>query len=648
MNKYVVTTSIPSPYDISILVLIYLHITEQERLPLSCFLQLISSSIIDSKTMTHQINCRVTFDTDQDPLLPQLNDIVECLEKYDGMDMTIFKLVQAMTKFDSIDQIIFLHEKICTQYRLQVNSLLGLFVNECNKKFEVSAFDDRKLLLDNMKYFLKQFMENSDWYKQYQSVLNNDSFKLNFFDEFESLSKKSSTSLSTNQDDSNDHNDPMVNLLKSLIKNKNLEGLLISETHLQNLINLQIQHIVEPDNVDVNKFNTLNKTFKQLSLGDVTTFPTIYLCNYLTHLNDKKYQHALDSLHSFYDYMLARKMNKEFHIVLFHLGLFHLYFNDKDSPMLAFQEALKLARENRDVTTLSFINLAKLTYVEYHPIAFTHCKHQVSKIILNLETYKYSNCATLFEGAYRAKTVLTLRTTNDLVELFESNFKFFVIAIQSEQSMQSWKSIFAFYSSIWKNMGLYKLGETYDSFHKKNKLDEEIDKCLNYFLEEVVDQHIDDIEIILLNLGLPTLIFEQEMKLKMINIKYLTFLQKFDTVNELLIEYGSIFPDKINDLFWSFKFTMEYCEMSLKAGMGQRAIPTIQKLIKQTQQNPDPLKNARCLIILFEILFNMDQPEKVYSLMKECLYVFIQFKETKQRAIRLFKNVIALTKEKLD
>lgn len=637
-SQFAVTSTIPTAYEICILILIYFHVSVPNSVPLRLFLRLVSSTEVNS-TQFNTINRQVTFQSpEEEPVFPSLDMIIQCIQgSPDDTRDVCLGLCQSLQAIQSIDQLLILETILLMKYKAHKSSYLGKFVISCAYKYEISAFEDRIQLLNSLKVMLSK----SQWAQRYTVEIA--TYQYDFIDNIITDYKKFDIA-HTYLDMGEDRDDPMINTFKSLIKQTttletyhNLANdIHISETHLQNLINYQIQ-MINQNKDDVLQYKLINKYLDKLSLNDITTFPSIHILNYFKYTKEHRYQDALNALHSYYDYMLARNSDQNFHISLLHLGLFHLTFNDSKSPMASFEEAFKIARENRDIKTLNYIHLAILKYMEDYPKQIFSIRAQINKIINSLQRFDGQNNSQIFEGAYRADTLLTLKSNKNLIKLLEVNFQYLIIALQQDQYAfiegETEKSVFPFYSKVWRLLGYEDISAVYESFHSKSPLDIEIENGFDLLEKgENVDKIID-------NKYLPSLNYDQEMKLHLLSIKNSIANNERDDALEKLNHQISQCVNPYYDNYWKFQYTLQMYQLFIDIGMGQRVLPTLSKLINETRENQNSLQSAQCLLALCQILVSLNRTEEVYKLLKTDLDLLLQFNETKTIAASLFINI---------
>lgn len=657
MSQLVIKSSVPTPYEISILFLIFLHLNEPKLIPRRLFLRLISSSseeIPPFDIIKGRTHYGVLDDT---PLLPTLDDILQYLHTVnhseDGItsetmdEKVIAPLCKALKDIKFFDRLLTLQHVLDLHYKYKGNGFFDLFVQKCSKKFQTATFDERMTLMTSLNCFVDQseiYQLNKD---AFDNTLYNLKIELNihYSNHHIDIDPINKTECTTEID----RGDPMLSVFKKLIKKTTpaemiehfKNDVLISDIHFQNIINYQIHTVIRSKDLSyqsVPSYQKIDNFLKKLTLNDITTFPSIHILYYFIYVKEHRYQDALNKLHTYYDYMLARNMDKNFHVSLFHLGLFHLHFNDNKSPMAAFEEAFKIAREHRDINTLNYIHLAILSYAEDYPREVFQLRNQINKIINSLQALNCSNDAQLYEEAYRAETLLSLRSNNNVIKLLENSFQYLLISLQQQKDLSlnkpPDKTVFPFYSKIWKSLGYDDISDAYEQLYEKEPLDKDIESGF-----DLLSKQSSKFDALCGNIQLPSIKHDQEMKLQLLMIEDLLSRDELEEALEKLDYYINDPSNQGQDGYWKFQYTLKMCQVFIKVNMGHRILPILSKLITETRHNKNGLQSAQCLLVLCQVLFAMNKKEEVYQLMKNDLDSLLQFNETKTDATKLFIEV---------
>ncbi|CCK71319.1 anaphase promoting complex subunit 5 KNAG_0G02630 [Huiozyma naganishii CBS 8797] len=620
-EQFVVTTTL-TPYDVAVLALIQLHLSQELKVPLRCILVLVSGTLTPQR-FKGMFDKQILYEPGQEPLLPVLSSVVRCLMEHGptDKDTAVLKLLKTLKQIQLFEHIVLLIRHL-KGLNITRGSYLGQYIDNCSTVTSVSTFDDRNALMDNLKHFYQNFIDCADdillgKLSQFQCsipIWNNDQVHDNLGEDKEMI-------------------DIFKGLTQGLKKDLNSAGtIMVSQDHLQNILNAELQRLIEDEAPNPFETERLNKLIDNLSLQDLAVFPTVHMLNYLHFVQEHRYQDALDSLHSYYDYMLAKNSQADFHISLLSLGLFHLKFNDKEAPVSAFLEAFKIARDNRDVKTLNLIHLAILKYIEEHPRESVSLQDKVNKVIGNLKKHSGNNSVLIFEGAYQAETLIALGENSDVVHILECAFQFLTIALQQDQSKRWSRESFAFCCKMWDVIGYQSVTKVYRQFYDEDPLDLQIDNALK-------TRDLGEMKLLLPILELPTLKYEQQMKLQLVEIRYILETGSLSQAMEKVCEYIDECTSPVRDNRWIFEFEVAECEVLIKGGVGSRSLPLLAKMIERSRINGNPLQSSRCLVLLSEVLFQLGKFEETFSLLRKNLNSLLQFEEVKLKAAKLFAEV---------
>lgn len=190
-----------------------------------------------------------------------------------------------------------------------------------------------------------------------------------------------------------------------------------------------------------------------LSLNDATKFPLIFILKYLEAIKENSYQTALDSLHNYFDYKSTGNSQNYFHISLLSLATFHSSFNECDAAINSFEEATRIARENKDMETLNLIMIWIINFIEVHPEYANRFYITVEQIIKYLKNSSDVEDANIFSNAYKFETLLSMVKESKTAEVSSSLLKFMAITLQNvpSQNFDLFQSLVSYEVKFWKN-----------------------------------------------------------------------------------------------------------------------------------------------------------------------------------------------------
>lgn len=98
------------------------------------------------------------------------------------------------------------------------------------------------------------------------------------------------------------------------------------------------------------------------------TFATTHYIRYLEKLYEGDYHASFDSHQECFDYMISRGSRKFFHLALISRAALHLLFGESEKALESIEEAIVLARESKDFTSLSFILCWLYDFLKKNPL----------------------------------------------------------------------------------------------------------------------------------------------------------------------------------------------------------------------------------------------------------------------------------------
>ncbi|CCF55827.1 hypothetical protein KAFR_0A03920 [Kazachstania africana CBS 2517] len=619
-----------TPHHISVIVLIYLYCLRNTDVTLEIFLKLISPTI-EPLDFNPIINNRSNHDNlEEPPLLPTLEDIVRYLLLKDEKTLAL-KLMKALQTIESIDIVSDLLTELkqhCIvdtykrQKEIQVakgkiftkTSFIGRYITSCIARKSIGNLDDRESLRFSFANYLDTF-EKTQLYEDLSEAL----MMFNF--EFD---------IAVEKDGGND----MVQFLKHATKDlphESRSNLMLSAEHLRNLLNWQMFRISTNQGEDL----AIMEIVDSVSLQLLTRLPSIHMLKYLRYLQTNSYQDALDSLHNYFDYMVTRGNSQYFHMSLLCLATFHTHFNDSVAAIKTFDEATKVARENKDTESLNLILVWLINFIEEHPEYSAKFQLQVDQIIKFLRSSNETVNISVFENAYRYESLISLRENHDTIQLLESSFKYLIIALQQPRSKESLRSMMSYYHNLWNTLGYTTLSEVYSAQYTLDEVDLEI-STVN---EELEKGETRSVRTLLEKLSLPNLKYNQIMGIKLLEVKYLIFLKEFNNAMGKLLKIADNSVAVNSDYRWKFEFDKEKCRIFLSTNQGQRCLPLLQDMIRQSKSNKHPLQCVECMLLLSEVLVQVHKREEAKMLLEENLAAALQFPRYKNNVTRLISKL---------
>ncbi|CCE89966.1 anaphase promoting complex subunit 5 TDEL_0A06340 [Torulaspora delbrueckii] len=625
-----VTNSL-APYDVCILTLIYFYCFDKQRIPAKIFITLISPTI-----STPDVNpiLEKDFETSiiQRPLLPVLEPLVTYLIGADERDLAI-KLVSFLWSMKSLDVVIQLLKTLKTECltkdfrhmrkdaqdsrvrRVTKRSLIGAYLDKCLIKCQVGEFEDREALWNVLRKYMSVFQRTSTWDDIKESVTEV-SFRF------------MPTAGQHNQDDE------MFSFFQRLCQDNQYHGsgdMMIGSSHLQALLNWEIM-LMSQGNSSASQ--DIHDILSMLTLNEITHFPAVHVFRYLESISSNCYQAAVDALHNYFDYMLTQNDENCFHISLLCLATFHARLNDCPAAIKAFEEATKVARENKDTETLNLIMIWVVDFIERNPEYSNHFQVTVDQIVKYLRSCSDSESSLVFEHAYKFESLLLMMENGSTTLVLESAFKYLVIALQRLELGSGTGSAFGHLSRIWENLGYTQISKVYNGFAQVEvKPIDEIEVAY----ESLSKKDYGQVARTLVKLKSPNVVYEQRKQMMLLDVRYHIALEDYSEGMKKIYQSINENDAGVVDSRWKFRFELEKCQVMLKCNVAMRGLATLTELLSRSLSTENPLQFSECLVLLCEILNEAGKLAECRSLIISNLPMLLQFPSLEEKIVEIMK-----------
>ncbi|KAL6451805.1 apc5 Anaphase-promoting complex subunit 5 [Candida maltosa Xu316] len=325
-----------SPYKLSLLVLIQIYLNN--KLPITQLILL--TQLIENKLPT-------TPDSLSKSIIPSLDMIND-----EATEKLLLDCVWDITSIEYIEQNLINKLLECVKagtvlsndqqqlpksgYKLvSSKSLFGSFILKICTAFASLKFDESCLLFQAFTEFRES--TRSKMGGRIQETVNDDK-------DFELFSKLNST-------------------LETMgISNKGTKLIPAPKYDLQQLLDNQIAIL---ENYGTPTPQYLKDIMKLMvspdsNIGRIqnihfNNLPSYHYLKYLECLQSSNYNGAVDALHQYFDYMVSNNSKYFYHFALISRASLHQYFGEDEKAMDAIEEAISVARENKDNSSLTYI-----------------------------------------------------------------------------------------------------------------------------------------------------------------------------------------------------------------------------------------------------------------------------------------------------
>lgn len=223
----------------------------------------------------------------------------------------------------------------------------------------------------------------------------------------------------------------------------------------------------------------------------IASTSSVHYLDYLENLNSGDYREAFNSLHQYFDYMVSKGSKYFYHFALISKASLHQFFGEDRKALDSIEEAISVARENKDNATLTYVLSWLFDFMRKKPSLWDNQSfHQIRNQLRLLDfLIKKSQSVSLLLAAvsFRFETELLMNCSGSFLQYYESLFKATYISIHD--SIPSFIGLCHTSSTLWQNVGnrylstLYsELGSSYSENHgtTQDHLEFELRKYRNY------------------------------------------------------------------------------------------------------------------------------------------------------------------------
>lgn len=233
--------------------------------------------------------------------------------------------------------------------------------------------------------------------------------------------------------------------------------IVVAQTHLENLLAGQIRVLeahAAPPPLLRRVFALMAAPATRIQSAELS-LPLIHYVAYLEALRCGDYHGAFSALHRYFDYMVANNSKYFYHFALILRALLHQHFGEDALAMLAIEEAVLVARENKDTATLTYILLWLYNFVRDKP----HLRTTSSDHLLLLLVAKAQHVSVpLYAVALQLEAVAAINRGEAGVP--QRLLKATYILLHDER--EAFVRLAELAVAVWMRMGCGNLGEVYN------------------------------------------------------------------------------------------------------------------------------------------------------------------------------------------
>lgn len=488
-----------SPQDIAILVLIVAYAgdpTSEELLPIANTLfqlmrhqpmendneliviptaldlcKQLAKDVRESTFETDELKIEESIATVQNYLLGGLWNITSP-ELLDTNVVSMMELVQD-AKTISVDDIDDENIKI----RFSPRSLIGNFIGKVVATLHLLHFDELFLLYE-------AFVSYREPTRNLFLLLGN-KIEENYIEEVQTKGKSQEEDnqlFSQLKTKLNDILDTDISFQTKTIGNKVI--LPISKYTIQALLDKQIK-ILETYGLETPQklkdimvlMTSNNSSVYLIQSASITNIPSYYYVRYLECLYESDYQGSFQALHQYFDYMVSNNSKYFYHFALISRASLHQYFDEDEKALDSIEEAISVARENKDNVTLTYILSWLFNFMRNKPHLWNHQKFYHNNNELHLLDFLVKKSKTLspllYSLSYHFEAFHIIDNGGSMNKYIESLLKGAYVSIND--SIPTFMKSMEMSSVVWSRIGNSHLSDiysniAYDFAIKTNKL----------------------------------------------------------------------------------------------------------------------------------------------------------------------------------
>lgn len=198
--------------------------------------------------------------------------------------------------------------------------------------------------------------------------------------------------------------------------------------------------------------------------------PSCYYLQYLQNLHSGDYHGAFDSLHQYFDYMVSKGSKHFYHFALISKASLHQYFGEDDKALNSIEEAISVARENKDNATLTYILTWLFHFMKHKPTLWNDQSLYQNNNELRLLEFlikKSQNVSLLLSAmSYRFEADTLMCSGGAMNKYLESTFKATYISVNDHPT--SFVKSCELTSTMWMRIGIPYLAELYADIGYQN------------------------------------------------------------------------------------------------------------------------------------------------------------------------------------
>lgn len=213
--------------------------------------------------------------------------------------------------------------------------------------------------------------------------------------------------------------------------------------------------------------NSLKRILLSMTESQRGTVPSSYYIKYLECWKSGDYEGSFRSLHRYFDYMMSNKQQLFYHYALLSLATLHSSFGSDEEALRAIDEAISVARENKDLNCLNYLLTWLFDFLKSRPeLSYKFVDHPGREQILQflkLKT-KESKNPILQSMAYQHEAVKQMLEGFPLRKILNNLTRAFFILLNLDSSLNTKMSFCRscqLTATVWARVGIQSVAELY-------------------------------------------------------------------------------------------------------------------------------------------------------------------------------------------
>jgi len=451
-----------SPNKISLLLLIEVAIGDIENDAQMAILATIVNHLhVDTETINQDL-----------VVIPCITDLLSTLD-LDVNGIFVEKFLEKVWSVDSIEaldtavtNVYSLLQPLSliyhTENRVSASGLVGQFIEKIYTCFKILKFDELLLLYDSYINYIKPSQKllghrklvdvSQSPHKLSQSKTVSSGNSANSDEElFKTLNSQLASNLSTSP----------VNEKVLPVAKHDLQAVLNNQIHLLESYGTPTPQLL---NQIMDLMTSPNSNICSIKNSNFNKLPQYHYIRYLECLQQLNYNGAFKTLHQYFDYLVASNSKHFYHFALISLATLHEFFGEDEKAIDSIEEAISVARENKDNEALTYILSWLFNFMKNKPQLWNrqsfynnNNESQLLDILIKKSQLVSLNLCSM---SYNFETLQIINDGGPMSAYLESLLKSTFISIDDNST--SFIKAAEMSSTIWSRIGNQHLSRIYN------------------------------------------------------------------------------------------------------------------------------------------------------------------------------------------